>query len=45
LQLLGEESVQRIVEMIQARQNNQVLSAEARFIQPTLIVRESTQMV
>ncbi len=45
LQLLGEESVQRIVEMIQATQNNQALPAEARFIQPTLIVRESTQIV
>lgn len=42
LQLLGEESVQRIVEMIQARQNNQALPAQSRFIQPTLIVREST---
>lgn len=42
LQLLGEESVQRIVEMIQATQNNQVLPAQSRFIQPTLIVRESS---
>jgi LacI family transcriptional regulator len=45
LQLLGEESVQRIVEMIQARQNNHVLSAQSRFIQPSLIVRESTQTI
>jgi LacI family transcriptional regulator len=42
LQLLGEEAVQRIVEMIQARQNNQSIPAQSRFIQPTLIVREST---
>ena len=42
LQLLGEEAVQRIVEMIQARQNNQSNPARSQFIQPTLIVREST---
>lgn len=42
LQLLGEEAVQRTVEMIQARQNNQSIPAYAQFIQPTLIVREST---
>lgn len=41
LQLLGEEAVQRIVEMIQARQNNQPLPSRSQFIQPTLIVRES----
>ena len=41
LQLLGEEAVQRIVEMIQARQNNLPVLAQSRFIQPTLIVRES----
>ena len=40
-QLLGEEAVQRIVEMIQARQNNQSIPAQSRFIEPTLIVRES----
>ena len=42
LQLLGEEAVQRIVEMIQARQNNQPIPSQSQFIQPTLIVREST---
>lgn len=41
LQLLGEEAVQRTVEMIQARQNNQIISAQSWFIQPNLVVRES----
>lgn len=45
LQLLGEEAVQRVVEMIHARQNNQSIPAQSRFIQPTLIVRESTPLV
>jgi len=43
LQMLGERSVQYIVEMIQARQGNQSVIAQSRFIQPTLIVRESTK--
>ena len=43
LQLLGGEAVQRIVEMIQARQDNQPVIAQSRFIQPTLVVRESTK--
>ncbi|MFN8380571.1 MAG: LacI family DNA-binding transcriptional regulator [Anaerolineales bacterium] len=43
LQMLGEQSVQYIVEMIQARQGNQSIIARSRFIQPTLIVRESTK--
>lgn len=42
LQLLGEEAIQRIVEMIQARQNNQSITAQSRFIQPSLVIREST---
>lgn len=41
LQLLGEEAVQRIVEMIQARQNNQIIPAQSWFIQPNLVMRES----
>ena len=41
LQLLGEEAVQTIVQMIQARQNNEAVTAQPRFIQPTLVVRES----
>ena len=45
LQMLGEQSVQYIVEMIQARQGNQSVIAQSRFIQPTLIVRESTKRV
>ncbi|HMU91611.1 MAG TPA: LacI family DNA-binding transcriptional regulator [Anaerolineales bacterium] len=45
LQLLGEQAVQSLVEMIQARQNNQVIVAQSRFIQPTLVVRESSKRV
>ena len=41
LQLLGEEAVQRIVEMIQARQNNQIMPAQSWCIQPKLVMRES----
>lgn len=43
LQRLGEETVQNIVEMIQARQSDRYVPIQARFIQPTLIVRESTR--
>ncbi|MBI5964218.1 MAG: LacI family DNA-binding transcriptional regulator [Chloroflexi bacterium] len=43
LQLLGEQAVQNVVEMIQARQVNQPVIAQSRFIQPTLIVRESSK--
>ena len=43
LQLLGEQAVQNIVEMIQARQENRRIMAQSRFIQPTLIVRESSK--
>jgi len=43
LQLLGEQAVQNVVEMIQARQGNQSVIAQSRFIQPTLVVRESTK--
>jgi LacI family transcriptional regulator len=45
LQLIGEQAVQNIVEMIQARQENKLIIAQARFIQPTLVVRESTKNV
>jgi LacI family transcriptional regulator len=45
LQLLGEQAVQNIVEMIQARQSNQLVIAQSRFIKPTLVVRESTNRV
>jgi LacI family transcriptional regulator len=45
LQALGEQAVQNIVEVIQARQENQPFSAQARFTQPTLIVRESSKRV
>jgi DNA-binding LacI/PurR family transcriptional regulator len=45
LQLLGEQAVQNIVEMIQARQENRPVIARSRFIQPTLIVRESSKRV
>lgn len=43
LQVLGEQAVQNVVEMIQARQGNQSVIAQSRFIQPNLIVRESTK--
>jgi LacI family transcriptional regulator len=42
LQLLGEQAIQNIVEMIQARQNKENVIAQSQFIQPTLIVRESS---
>jgi LacI family transcriptional regulator len=45
LQLLGEQAVQITVEMIQARQGNQSVIAQSRFIQPTLVVRESSKRV
>lgn len=45
LQLLGEQSVQIVVEMIQARQANQSVIAQSRFIQPFLVVRESSKRV
>jgi len=43
LQSLGEQAVQNVVEMIQAKQENRSIVARARFIQPTLIIRESSQ--
>ena len=43
LQLLGEQAVQNVVEMIQARQGNRSITTRARFVQPTLIVRESSK--
>jgi LacI family transcriptional regulator len=45
LQVLGEQAVQNVVEMIQARQENQTVIAQSMFIQPTLIVRESSKLV
>jgi LacI family transcriptional regulator len=45
LQLLGGQAVQNIVEMIQARQGNQSVISQSRFIQPTLVVRESSKRV
>ncbi len=45
LQLLGEQAIQNVVEMIQARQGNQSVIAQSRFIQPTLVVRESSKRV
>ncbi|HRQ22930.1 MAG TPA: LacI family DNA-binding transcriptional regulator [Anaerolineales bacterium] len=43
LQLIGEQAVQNIVTMIQARQENKIIQAQAEFIQPSLIIRESTK--
>lgn len=45
LQFLGEQAVQSVVEMIQARQGNQSVVAQSRFIQPTLVVRESSKRI
>ena len=45
LQLLGEQAVQNVVEMIQARQGNRSIIAQSIFIQPTLVVRESSKRV
>jgi LacI family transcriptional regulator len=45
LQLLGEQAVQNIVDMIHAQQGNQSPDAQSRFIQPSLVVRESTLQV
>ncbi len=44
-QLLGEQAVQNVVEMIHARQGNQSVTAQSGFIQPTLVVRESSKQV
>jgi LacI family transcriptional regulator len=45
LQLLGGQAIQNIVEMIQARQENQPLIARSLLIQPTLVMRESSKRV
>jgi len=42
LQLLGEQAVQNVVKMIQARQENQSIIVQSEFLQPSLVVREST---
>jgi len=44
LQLLGEQAVQIIVDMIEARQENDVVIAQSRYIKPDLIVRESSRL-
>jgi LacI family transcriptional regulator len=43
LQLIGEQAVQNIVDMIQARQENKLIDMQAKFIQPNLIIRESSR--
>jgi DNA-binding LacI/PurR family transcriptional regulator len=45
LQTLGEQAVQSVVEMVQARQGSQPIVAQSRFIQPSLVVRESSKRV
>jgi LacI family transcriptional regulator len=45
LRLLGEQAVQNILKMIQARQENKSIIMQSRFIQPTLVVRESSMRV
>ena len=44
-QVLGEQAIQSIVEMLQARQENLPVEAQSSFIQPALMVRESTPPV
>ena len=43
LQLLGEQAAQSVVKMIQSRQQGQPMTAQSKFIQPTLVIRESSQ--
>jgi LacI family transcriptional regulator len=43
LQQLGEQAVQSVVEMIQSRQQNQPFVLQSKFIQPALVIRESSQ--
>jgi LacI family transcriptional regulator len=45
LQLLGEQAVQNVVELIQVRQENLPVVAQSTFIQPALVVRESSKRV
>ena len=44
-QMLGELAVQNTVEMIQARQENKTVVAQSKFMQTTLVVRESSKQV
>lgn len=44
-QALGEQAIQSIVEMLQDRQENIPFETQSLFIQPVLIVRESTLQV
>lgn len=44
-QELGEQAIQSIVEMLQTRQENLAVEAKSCFIEPALIVRESTPSV
>jgi len=43
LQLLGGQAIQNVVAMIETRQANQSVIARSTFIQPTLVVRESSK--
>jgi DNA-binding LacI/PurR family transcriptional regulator len=43
LQALGEQSVQNIVNMIRVQQENKPIVAQSKFIQPVLVIRESTR--
>jgi len=45
LQLLGEKAVQNVVEMIHAQQANQLVFPQSSFIQPALVIRESSKSV
>jgi len=45
LQLLGGQAVQNVVEMIRVWLENQSVIAQSMFIQPNLVVRESSKQV
>jgi len=42
LQLLGEQAVEEVVDMIRVQQDNQPFVPQSRFIEPSLIIRESS---
>jgi DNA-binding LacI/PurR family transcriptional regulator len=45
VQLLGEQAVQGIVKMIQARQENRPVIMQSKFIKPTPVDRKSSMFV
>ena len=45
LQVIGEQAVQSVIEMIQGRQQGKPVIAQSSFVQPTLVVRESSKLI